>query len=70
MVAGEASRGAADHVTPVRVTRSATAFLPEAVVLDPATGGNWEGTGVRPDVPCAADGAVARAVEAVRDRAG
>ena len=70
VVVGEVSRGAADHVTPVRVTRSVTAFLPEAVVLDPTTGTNWEGTGVRPDVACAADGAVARAVAVVRDRAG
>jgi hypothetical protein len=49
-VVGEPTRGAADHVTPVRLTRQVLGFLPEAEVRDAATGGNWEGTGVLPDV--------------------
>jgi C-terminal processing protease CtpA/Prc len=49
---GATTRGAADHVTPVRVTPHVTAYLPEAYVVDATTGTNWEGTGVRPDVPC------------------
>lgn len=50
---GQATPGAADHVTPIRVTEHVRALLPEAVVRDAVTGGNWEGTGVVPDVACA-----------------
>jgi hypothetical protein len=49
-VIGEPTRGAADHVTPVRLTRQVLGLLPEAEVRDAVTGGNWEGTGVLPDV--------------------
>ena len=49
---GEPTRGAADHVTPIRLTRSVLGFLPEAYVVDAATGTNWEGVGVVPDVTC------------------
>ena len=51
-VVGEPTRGAADHVTPVRVTRQVLGFLPEAYVRDAVTDGNWEGAGVVPDVAC------------------
>jgi hypothetical protein len=50
VVVGEPTRGAADHVTPVRLTPRVLGFLPEAEVRDAVTGGNWEGTGVLPDV--------------------
>ena len=53
-VIGEPSRGAADHITPVQLTAQVRGFLPEATVIDAVTGGNWEGTGVLPDVPWAA----------------
>ncbi len=49
-VVGVRSRGAADHITPVRVIADVTAFLPEAYVIDAASGGTWEGRGVVPDV--------------------
>jgi C-terminal processing protease CtpA/Prc len=49
-VVGEPTRGAADHVTPVRLTPQVQGFLPEAEVRDAVTGGNWEGSGVLPDV--------------------
>ena len=52
---GQRTPGAADHVTPVNVTPQVQAILPEAYVLDSVTGGNWEGTGVRPDVETAVD---------------
>ena len=65
-VVGEATRGAADHVTPVRLTPHVLGLLPEAYVRDARTGGNWEGTGVLPDLPCdaekALDVALARAI--------
>lgn len=51
-VVGRPSRGAADHITPLRLTPHVTAFLPEAYVVDATSGTTWEGTGVVPDVPC------------------
>src|SRR5215208_1450809 len=38
---GERTPGAADHITPVRVTSDVRASVPEAVVRDAVTGGNW-----------------------------
>jgi len=58
---GQRTPGAADHVTPVRVTPSVVALIPEATTIDVVSGTNWEGTGVIPDVSCAGpttDGAV------------
>lgn len=57
-VIGRPTRGAADHVTPVWVTPEVLGFLPEAEVRDAHTGGNWEGTGVVPDVTCPEDEAL------------
>jgi C-terminal processing protease CtpA/Prc len=54
VVVGETTRGAADHITPVRLTENVVGYLPEAYVVDALTGTNWEGTGVVPDVPCPA----------------
>jgi Peptidase family S41 len=60
---GQRTPGAADHVTPVRLTSHVRAVVPEALVRDAVTGTNWEGTGVVPDLPCdpaeALDAAVA-----------
>ena len=67
---GRRTPGAADHVTPVRVSSHVRAILPEARVRDAVTGANWEGTGVVPDVPCDPaddlDTAVAQASSAAR----
>ena len=49
---GQRTPGAADHITPVRVTRHVRAMLPEARVRDAVTGTNWEGGGVIPDIAC------------------
>jgi hypothetical protein len=38
-------------------------LLPEAYVVDSVTGGNWEGSGVVPDVRCPADRALSVAVD-------
>ena len=53
---GQRTPGAADHVTPIRVTPSVVALIPEATTIDVVSGTNWEGTGVVPDVACAAGG--------------
>jgi hypothetical protein len=66
VVVGEATRGAADHITPIRLHRTVQAYLPEAYVVDAVTGTNWEGRGVVPDVRCAAAEAADVAAERLR----
>jgi hypothetical protein len=58
---GEATGGAADHITPIRLTRHVRGMLPHGYVVDARTGTNWEGVGVPPDLPCPAADAPARA---------
>ena len=60
---GQATPGAADHVTPIRVSAHVRAVLPEAYVRDAVTWSNWEGVGVQPDVACTEDEALDRALE-------
>jgi hypothetical protein len=65
-VVGQRTPGAADHITPVRVTGHVRALLPEARVRDAATGANWEGTGVVPDLPCEPEETLTTAIDALR----
>ncbi|MGK5683984.1 S41 family peptidase [Actinoplanes sp. URMC 104] len=65
-VLGEATAGAADHVTPIGLTPYVRALVPEATVTDTRTGTNWEGKGVRPDVECDPDDAPAKGLEFLR----
>lgn len=62
---GERTPGAADHITPVRISGHVRALLPEARVRDAVTGTNWERTGVVPDVPCKPAQALEAAIEAL-----
>jgi hypothetical protein len=63
---GQRTPGAADHITPVRLSGHVRALLPEALVRDAVTGTNWEGTGLVPDVPCEPAEALTAAIEALR----
>jgi len=65
-VVGQTTPGAADHITPIRLAPTVLAYLPEAYVIDSITGGNWEGTGVVPDVPSPPDTVIETAVAALR----
>jgi len=65
-IIGQGTPGAADHVTPVNVTPQVRAILPEAYVLDSVSGGNWEGTGVRPDIETSVDDSEATALATLR----
>lgn len=67
---GHRTPGAADHVTPVRVTPSVVALIPEGTPTDAVSGTNWEGTGVGPDVECPADEAEAVAMAWLLDVMG
>jgi hypothetical protein len=62
-VVGQRTPGAADHITPVRLTSHVRAFLPEARVCDAVTRTNWEGAGVVPDIPCEPAEALQAAIE-------
>jgi len=54
-VFGARTPGAADHVTPIRLTPQVSALIPEGTTIDQRTGTNWEGRGVEPDVPSVED---------------
>lgn len=63
---GGRTPGAADHITPVRISRHVRAMLPEAFVRDAVTGTNWEGAGVVPDLECEPADALEAAIDALR----
>ena len=65
-VIGQATPGAADHVTPIVLDTHVRANLPRAYVVDAVTGSNWEQAGVAPDVPCAEAEALERALDLLR----
>ena len=54
----------------MNVTPQVRAILPEAYVVDSVSGGNWEGTGVRPDLPTHPGDTESAALEALRRAAG
>jgi hypothetical protein len=63
---GRPTPGAADHVTPVRISGHVRAVLPEGRVRDAVTGSNWEGAGVLPDLLCEPAEALEAGLEAIR----
>jgi len=65
-VVGQATPGAADHVTPVRVSGHVRALLPEARVRDTVTGADWERTGVVPVSACEPTETLEAALEHLR----
>jgi C-terminal processing protease CtpA/Prc len=64
-VVAQRTAGAADHITPVRLSPHVRGLLPDGRVRDAVTGTNWEGTGVVPDVPCGPAEALDAAIEAL-----
>ncbi|MFD8697937.1 S41 family peptidase [Kitasatospora purpeofusca] len=59
---GEATRGGAHPRDGWTVHPHLELSVPVARAVNPVSGTNWEGTGVRPDVPCAAEDALDRAL--------
>jgi C-terminal processing protease CtpA/Prc len=51
---GETTRGGAHPTDVFPITASFEITVPVARSVNPVTGGNWEGTGVEPDVAVAA----------------
>ncbi|MEU8924366.1 S41 family peptidase [Kitasatospora sp. NPDC048545] len=61
-VVGEATRGGAHPREGWTVHPHLEVSVPVARGVNPVSGTNWEGTGVRPDVPCGAEEALERAL--------
>jgi C-terminal processing protease CtpA/Prc len=68
-VVGESTRGGAHPVERFRIRPHLQATIPVARALSPVSGGNWEGTGVVPDVPVAAGEALEVACQRARSGA-
>jgi C-terminal processing protease CtpA/Prc len=52
---GETTMGAANFHYPYRVSAHLMSTVPSGYPVDPVSGGHWEGTGVRPDIPVPAE---------------
>ncbi|MFN8177105.1 MAG: S41 family peptidase [bacterium] len=57
-VVGDTTGGGAHPVRPVPLAGGLIATVPFGRAINPVTGKDWEGTGVIPDLPCAADDAL------------
>jgi C-terminal processing protease CtpA/Prc len=64
-VVGETTRGGAHPSAVVWLRQQIELRLPVARPVSAATGTNWEGSGVRPDIPVPADGALGAALAAL-----
>jgi hypothetical protein len=58
-IVGERTRGGANPVTRTLLSQRFWALVPVARTRNPITGGNWQGTGVAPDIASPADQALA-----------
>lgn len=61
IVVGDTSKGGAHPAAPFRIDPYMVAIIPAGRTVNPITKGNWEGTGVKPDVAIAADKALTKA---------
>ncbi|RZT05773.1 N-terminal domain of Peptidase_S41 [Duganella sp. CF402] len=60
-VVGEKTGGGAHPIQPFRIDPNLIAVIPVGRSINPITKGDWEGSGVKPDVAIAADKALAKA---------
>lgn len=68
VIVGETTGGGAHPVMPVQLGKRFSMSMPFARAINPITKTNWEGTGVEPDVPVAADKALDTAIQLATDR--
>lgn len=68
VIVGERTGGGAHPFEYRRVHPHFALDLPEGKSIHPITGGNWQGTGVKPDVETPSDLALERALELARQR--
>jgi hypothetical protein len=57
-IVGETTAGGSHPVGPHRAGDHFVVFVPSSLILNPVTRGDWEGTGVTPDVPVKAEDAL------------
>lgn len=69
VVVGETSRGGANPGDFFNLGQGFEAFTPQGRAVNPVTGGNWEGVGVKPDIPAPAADAVKAAQRAAIEAA-
>jgi C-terminal processing protease CtpA/Prc len=69
-IVGEASGGGAHPYENVKLDAHYVLGLPTSRSVNPITKGNWQGTGVRPDVSAPADSALAIALQLAHQRVG
>ncbi|MFJ1791523.1 S41 family peptidase [Kitasatospora griseola] len=67
-IVGETARGGAHPREGWTVHPNLELAVPVARAVNPISGTNWEGIGVRPDVPCDADTALDRELALVAAR--
>lgn len=65
-IVGETTRGGANPGRVFPIDERLSMFISTGRVIDPVTGTNWEGVGVRPDVPVDAGAALETALEMAR----
>lgn len=72
-VVGEVTAGAANPGSMKRIDEHFSMFLPTGRAVDPATGKNWEGTGINPDVVVSAANGLRKAqilaLKAIQEKA-
>ena len=67
-VVGETTAGGSHPVGPHRAGDHFVVFVPSTLILNPLTRGDWEGTGVMPDVPVKAEDALDTAERLAAER--
>ncbi|MGD8456645.1 MAG: S41 family peptidase [Anaerolineales bacterium] len=60
---GETTLGGAHPGSPYRLQAHFEVFIPNGRAINPITGGNWEGTGVQPDIPLPEEDALDKAYQ-------
>jgi tetratricopeptide (TPR) repeat protein len=68
IIVGETTGGGAHPVMPVALGKRMHITMPFARAINPVTGTNWEGTGVKPDEETSAESALDRAVELATEK--
>ncbi|MFC2139363.1 S41 family peptidase [Bacteroidota bacterium] len=63
IIIGEHTKGAANPSRFHRIKEKLLVCIPYGYAVNPVTGGNWEGTGITPDIIVPADSALPKAIE-------
>jgi C-terminal processing protease CtpA/Prc len=68
-IVGEPTKGGAHSVDLFKIDDQFEIYIPTSRAINPVTGGNWEGTGVIPDVPVPSEAALDKAIELAKTAA-